>query len=232
MNFDDYNFDDEDRNSPPSAWKKWRIPIITVLGLGGIVAGVLAFAPKKASTPPRKPMEAIVSIAPPPPPPPVVQPPPPPPEPQVTQEIKQDEIVDTLEPDDPSTPDEATTAGPAGNDAFKLAKGNGRGSGNKPANPFRKTGQFDKYALGLQSSIQEAMRRNPTTARSTMSVVVRIWADQAGRITRATLVEPSGNAQVDEALRGSALVGLQIQAPPQGMPMPITMKIAGRRPQG
>jgi TonB family protein len=64
-----------------------------------------------------------------------------------------------------------------------------------------------------------------------MTVTVRVWVDSAGRVTRAILAGSSGRAELDSALKNEVLAGLQLQSPPpEGMPMPIVMRISAKRP--
>jgi TonB family protein len=87
------------------------------------------------------------------------------------------------------------------------------------------------YAGQVQSRVVSALRNNKRTRAAGMDLKVRIWADASGRVTRATLAGSSGDAAVDRAIKDEILTGLQLdQAPPEGMPMPIVMHIAARRP--
>ena len=64
-----------------------------------------------------------------------------------------------------------------------------------------------------------------------LNLTARIWLDASGRITRATLTGSSGNPDIDAAIRTEILTGLQLQAPPpDGMPMPIVMRLKATRP--
>jgi protein TonB len=91
--------------------------------------------------------------------------------------------------------------------------------------------RFGAYAGQIQRSISEALRTNRRTRSASLSVKVRIWADANGRVTRAALDGTTGNPELDRALRDEVLTGLQLPAPPpQGMPMPIVMRITGQRP--
>ena len=55
--------------------------------------------------------------------------------------------------------------------------------------------------------------------------------DASGRVTRATLSGSSGDPGIDAAIREEILTGLKFQAPPpDGMPMPIVMRLKATRP--
>jgi protein TonB len=62
-----------------------------------------------------------------------------------------------------------------------------------------------------------------------MSLQVRVWPDSGGRITRAQLVGSSGNPAVDQAIKNQVLTGLQLQAPPADMPVPIVLRLTARK---
>jgi TonB family protein len=60
---------------------------------------------------------------------------------------------------------------------------------------------------------------------------VRVWVDSTGRVTRASLEGSAGDAATDAAITKEILTGLQMQgAPPEGMPMPIVMRLKATRP--
>ena len=51
------------------------------------------------------------------------------------------------------------------------------------------------------------------------------------RVTRASLVSSTGDPAVDAAIKADVLTGLQLDAPPpEGMPLPIVMRLTARRP--
>ena len=112
--------------------------------------------------------------------------------------------------------------------------GVGTGGGNgKPGGSGRIGGgsKYGWYAAKVQTAIDDALRSNASTRSAVLSLQVRVWADAEGRITRATLVGTSGNPATDTAIKNQVLTGLQLpQAPPAGMPMPITLRITARKP--
>ena len=91
--------------------------------------------------------------------------------------------------------------------------------------------KFGAYASQVQSRVVDSLRNHKKTRSAAMNLKVRVWADSTGRITRATLSGTSGDATVDRAIRDEVLTGLQLQAPPpEGMPMPIVMRLSATRP--
>jgi outer membrane biosynthesis protein TonB len=61
-------------------------------------------------------------------------------------------------------------------------------------------------------------------------VKIKIWSDLTGRITRVRLADSTGDVAVDEAIRTDALLGHQLPDIPEGMRMPIELRLNLRRP--
>jgi TonB family protein len=119
-------------------------------------------------------------------------------------------------------------SGPA--DGFGLGR-NGDGMVGGGGGGGRGGSRFGWYANAVIKAVTEALRKNPVTRDASFTVKVRIWADVAGRITRAKLAGSTGNLALDDAIRGGVLTGFQLpEAPPEGLPMPIVMRLTARRP--
>ena len=114
------------------------------------------------------------------------------------------------------------------------SSGNGIGGGNAIGGNGRGGGgsKFGWYAGQIQSKVTQAMQRNPKTQKASLArLEVRIWPDGTGRVTRAELASPTGDAAMDAAIRDQVLTGLQLpEAPPAGMKLPIVLRLAARRP--
>jgi TonB family protein len=119
-----------------------------------------------------------------------------------------------------------------GPDAFGLAKGGGSGMiGGSGTGKGGKGSKFGGYASKVQGSVVQALRNHKKTKSATLNVTARVWLDATGRVTRATITGSSGDPATDAALRNEILTGLQMQAPPpEGMPMPIVMRLKATRP--
>jgi periplasmic protein TonB len=209
---------------------------IVVVAVIGVVLFNKMFSGQK-SAPPRKAQE-MVMIRPTPPAPP---PPPPPPPPQTPQEAPKEQMleqtpVDEAEakPEPQEAPSPAMGTNVQGNgapDGFGLS-GNkagflGGGSGGGKTNGSR----FGWYANLVVKSVTEALSQNSRTRNASFNIKVRIWSDVGGRVTRAKLAETSGDPAIDEAIRSEILNGFQLkEPPPEGMPMPIVMRLTARRP--
>lgn len=139
------------------------------------------------------------------------------------------------EPEPPSDPAPLSTgvAGDGPPDGFGLGsagRGNtigGRGSGSGSG----ARSKWGWWASGVQNSIADAIRTNRRTKGANLRVEARIWSDATGRITKAKLASSSGDPDVDRALENEVLTGLRLkEPPPDGMPMPVVMRLTARRP--
>ncbi len=172
----------------------------------------------------------------------IMTPPPAPPPPPPEQKIVQERMVDQPLMENPE-PKPAEQAAPAPNEVGTNIKGEGAGDGfglsgngnagfavGSRANASAGSG-WGWYAGQVQSAISDALRQNPRTRLARFRVVVRVWPDLTGRITRAQLGSSTGDPALDATIREQVLQGLQLrEAPPDGMPLPIVMRITAARP--
>ncbi len=183
----------------------------------------------------------VVNIIPPP-------PPPPPPEqkmleqPKVTEEAKMlEQPLDEKPPEKPAD-DPVKDAkseeppGPLALDAPATGPGDSFNLGSKVGgSPYGGRGgggsKFGWYASIVQTQIEAAIRANERTKNAVMQLQFRIWADNTGRISRVELVNSSGSAEVDAAIRNDVIGRLTLrEPPPNDMPMPINVRATGRKP--
>ncbi|RYI12699.1 MAG: hypothetical protein EON48_13020 [Acetobacteraceae bacterium] len=130
-------------------------------------------------------------------------------------------------------PSEDLGTGITGGNGPDMGLSAGGGGGRIGGSSRRVSGsKYGWYAAKVQSSIADALRRNPSTRKASFSgLQVRVWPDSSGRITRVQLVGSSGNPAVDQAIRNDVLNGLQLsQAPPADMPTPIVLRIKALKP--
>ena len=152
--------------------------------------------------------------------------------------VEQEPVAaDEPPPEAPSAPEEPSAdigTGLTGGDGngFGLTSGGGNGNGRRGSiGGGVNASKYGWYAAKVQSSIRDALSRNPSTRSATMTLQIRIWPDSNGRIIRAQLVGSSGNSAVDQAIKNNVLAGLQLpQAPPADMPTPIVLRISARKP--
>ena len=229
-------------SAPPAKKRKRKEfnPLPWVILVVATLCGAIWFVSRDSKST-RKPVASNdtmeITLAPPPPPPPVTPPPPPenePPPPEEAEMIEQEVVQDDEPPPEDAAPEPPSDvdlgAGSPGGSGPSIGGGGG-GSGSRIGSRRGSGSKFGWYAAKVQSSIREALGRNPSTRSATMSLQVRVWADSNGRIIKAQLVGTSGNPAIDQSIRNQVLTGLQLpQPPPADMPMPINLRITARKP--
>jgi periplasmic protein TonB len=216
------------------------IAIIVVVAVG-IVVVMMLFSRDNVPSPRQVRELTVVTIVPPPPP-----PPPPPPQQKVPEqqmieqpkmvepEIKEDKPVDQPKPD--ASRDDAPPPGPLALDAKGDGPGDSFGLGGNPGGRGLLGGggggsRWGWYASMVQQQIEAAIRANAKTRNAVMTIRVRLWADETGRISRVQLASSTGDAEVDAVLRDQVFPGLSLrEPPPKDMPMPMVTRITARRP--
>lgn len=228
------SYDPEEEN--PTFMERHRVPLsiaaVLVIGLG---VTTLAKKFSKQGGESRKGMEMVSVRLPPPaptPPPPAATPPPP-------QEMKQEQKmveqapVDEHEekPKDEPPPSAAISTGIKGDgSADGFGVGGGNGNGLIGGNAARQRSKWGWYAGLVQTSVSDALRRNPQLRSASLSFKVRIWSDATGRVTRAKMSGASIDPKIAQAIQ-DALTGVQLkEPPPAGMPQPIVMRVSAKRP--
>lgn len=145
--------------------------------------------------------------------------------------IEQEPVKEEPKPEEPPPEPQMGTSIKGAPDGFGLSgsgSGMGTGIGGKGSGSRSKWGW---YASAVQGSVMNALRAHKLVRTASMTVTVRVWVDSTGRVTRATLAGSSGRAEIDSALKNEVLAGLQLQSPPpEGMPMPIVMRVTAKRP--
>jgi protein TonB len=172
----------------------------------------------------------------------LVRPPPPPPkppeekppEPEVKEEVK-------LEQPAPETPQPAD-APPPGADLGVDADGTGDGDGfglvgKKGAGDLiggggggSPWGRYDALLNeALSAAFQQALARDKALKGKNYKVIVKVWIDSSGKVTRAALVDSTGDERADEVLRDalSSMRALR-DAPPTDMPQPVKVRVTSR----
>ena len=189
-----------------------------------VTVGVVAFATQYLSqdAKPEKKVVQVQLFRPPPPPPPKVEEPPPP----VQEEVKLPEPEPVAEaPDVPDMPGPLglDADGVAGSDAFGLM---GRKGGR---DLIGGDGPYRSYANHVKDALLDYLSSKDDVRASTYSIVVQVWIGEDGRLGRYEIVGSSGNAKLDEALQLALQdLGKFDQAPPEGMPQPVRLRIKSR----
>jgi len=213
--------------SPPRPAMPKRVLLHAVVAIASLsVLSLLAWyvqalVSNKPQSEKRQVAIAIKIIRPPEPPP---EPPPPPPE-KVQEQLPQDRPEEKPVEQAPQTAQLGLDAeGTAGADGFGLVgNAGGRdlvGSGNGP---------FVFYAGMVKDLVQDTLSNVERVRRSKYSISVRVWIASDGRIERASLVQSTGDHELDGAIeRALSQTGKIREAPPIEMPQPITLKIVSR----
>ncbi|MBR1087501.1 TonB family protein [Bradyrhizobium manausense] len=108
------------------------------------------------------------------------------------------------------------------------------GGSDNPAQsdaPRSRGNRWGAYASAVQSALEAGMKANARTRGKSFEVRCEIWVDPKGHVTRVELAKPSGDADIDAALRNEVLPRLALPAPASDMPMPVKGHITARLQQ-
>jgi hypothetical protein len=236
-------FEDEDdlfadTGPPKPLWRRIGVPMAIAVAV--ISTGVTAVELMRGSTPVARPHqdEHITRIMLPPPPPP---PPPPKPPPPTPQKMTQDKPREQPSPQKASVPKAAKVPSPpaavttsiTGPGPGSLAAGNGGGGdciGSGCGSGDGTGGDNDAYYGGLvKSQIEAALRHDDALRYAKFKLRVTFMLDGAGHVTRASIVEFTGDAdvkaEIDRVLRAVSTN----DTPPAEMTSKVfTVSITGR----
>lgn len=220
--------EDDDRDDGSARrWVPWLGGGVILVAFCGMVYALVSSL--GGTAPPPQPKVQQISI--------VQPPPPPPPPPEIEPRPPEEEKVEVPEPEpepEPVAEDQSDEPPPgedlgldadgvAGSDGFGLrAKKGGRGLiGGGDANRW--------YAGVVQTDLQRLLAGIDDLRRGRYSVIVRIWVDEDGRVTKSELVGSSGDGELDAAIRRALDSDTRLsQAPPSELPQPIKLRISSR----
>lgn len=201
---------------------RWLLGI-AILALAGIILwslqGLFSGAPPKHKGPPK------ISLLP-------DRPPPPPPKPEEKRpeppKSEQKEVKLEQPRNVPQQPSESLKMeGAAGDGPSAFQSGS---VGNEDLSRVG-TGDlggsaFSTYAQVVKRRVEQSLGRVNGLRGAPYKVEVRVWVSPAGAISRAELVNSSGNAEIDALLRSSLkeLPNLA-ELPPAGMPQPVRLRL-------
>ena len=218
----------EEKQQP--AWLRWGVVLLCLAA--AVMLGLWLKNFLSSDEPPKKQgLQQITLIKPPPPPPPPEQKPP---EPVVKEEIKisepDPEPMDKAD-EPPPGPDLAVDAeGTGSGDAFGLVGKKGGADligGGRGGNPWAWYDGIVNEAIN--SAFQEALAREQALKDKSYKVVVKVWIDPRGQISRVVLADTTGDAKIDELMK-DVLQNLRAirEAPPAAMPQPIKIRVTSR----
>jgi TonB family protein len=218
--------------------RKVAIGVLGVAIFAGLAALGVIFL-EGDSMPKRHVVTTITTVKLPPPPPP--PPPPPqekPPEPQKIEEpkIKEPDPIkpEVRKPDPlPSPPPLGLgfqgEGGPGGYGDIGVAGGGtgvGGGSGTRSG-----PGDMERWYAGvIVGDLEKALQRDERTRRRSYRVVIQVWLDGSGGVTRTQLVSSSGDAEQDRAILAVVDEHVFREPLPAGARQPIQIRLGGRRP--
>lgn len=216
------------------AWLRWggvALGLLLALLVGLWLRDILV-----SDKPAKKPTIQKITLVRPPPPPPPPKPPEKPPEPEVKQEVKVPE-PEQPQPKEaeapPPGPDLAVDAeGTGSGDGFGLVGKKGGsdligGGGGGKGNPWAWYDAIVNEAIN--AAFQSALSREQALKDKNYRVVVKVWIDPTGAVTRAQVVDSTGDARVDDLLK-EVLRNMRAlrDNPPQDMPQPIKIRVTSR----
>lgn len=214
------------------SFRRW-LPALVVIIAMVLVSALIWMAIKEFATPSQgKKKRVIQEIS-------LLKPPPPPPPPKVEPPPKQEiqEKMDVPKPDQqPDKPADAPPPGPdlgvdaeggAGGDSFGLV--GKKGGGDLIGGGGGIGSRFAWYGALIKDRIQEAVTRDKKLREADYRVMVNVWVDASGTVTRAELLSSTGNAELDNALK-LALRNLPPlrEGAPGDMPQPVKLRITAR----
>jgi periplasmic protein TonB len=219
---------EDEEDETVSFFRRYRTALILITVAVAIAVFLMRMVSGTSSSGRRESAVVAISLPPPPPPPPVQQPPP---EPKMMEQqtFQPEEKPEEEPPKPPDQPPLGTNIkGNGAENGFGLGTSGGNGLGGQGSGSSR----FGWYAGKVQSRVAEALRGNRKTRTAEMAVEARIWSDATGHITRAQLAGSTGSADLDTAIKNEVLLGLQLsEPPPDGMPMPIVLRLTAKRPR-
>lgn len=220
--------EDPKEEQKPASWRRWAG--VAVCGFVLVGSGLWLKHFLGDDTPHKKPsLQQITLIKPPPPPPPPEKPP----EPVVKEEIKlaepEPEPMDQAD-EPPPGPDLGVDAeGTGAGDGFGLVgrKGGADLIGGSRGNPWA---WYDAIVNdAVNSAFQDALARENALKDKTYRVVVKVWIDANGKVSRIAVVDKTGDPKVDELIQ-DVLKNLRAlrETPPADMPQPLKIRVTSR----
>jgi len=200
------------------------ISLAVVAFVGGVV-WLTVSSMGDAGKPTKKPIQQVQIIRPPPPP---ETPPPPPPEVEEV-EVPEPEAPepDVADADQPPPGDQLglDADGVAGSDGFGLL---GR-KGGRDLLGAGGSDQYRWYGQILKNDLIDKLAEIRDIRRDRYSIVVSLWLAPDGRIQRFSVVKPTGDKALDQALVAALeSLGKVSEVPPPGMPQPVRLRIVSR----
>jgi len=222
--------DGEDANTMQLWLKRIAIGLLALLVLGAIGYGISKLMSGGAT---HKKQVTTIKLLPDPPPPP---PPPPPKEPPKEQPKEQPkEAPKAPEPKPAETPpaENLKMEGAAGDGPSPFAAGavsNDYKGGDVKTIGSDGGAKFNWYAGLVKSQIENALEKDKNITQGQYKLVVNVWIKSNGDVERLDLVQSDAKDDVEQAVKAALNSMPRIrEAPPEGMPQPIKLRISARK---
>lgn len=230
LNKTDDLMQDDELTSPAKAWlKRVALLLVALLVLGAIGYGLKQLMSGGA---PQKKHITTIKLLPDTPPPP---PPPPPKEPPKEQPKEQPKEIKVEQPKPAETPpaENLKMEGPAGDgpSPFEAGAVNNDYAGGDVKTIGSDGGlKFNWYAGLVKSEIERALQKNKKLTNGQYKLVVTIWVKPNGDVDKLEFVQSDAQDGVEQAVKEAldAMPAMR-EAPPEGMPQPIKLRITARK---
>ena len=221
---------DDETESKVSIWLKRILIALVVLGvLGGIGYGIKSLM--SGGAPQKKQVTTIKLIpdTPPPPPPPPKEPPKEQPKPDAPKEVK----IEQPKPAETPPAEQIKMEGPAGDAPSAFAAGavnNDYKGGDVKTIGSDGGAKFNWYAGLVKSQIEATLEKDKKLAEGQYKLIVSIWLKPNGDIEKLAVLQSDAITEIEQAIK-AALDSMPAmrEAPPEGMPQPIKLRITARK---
>jgi hypothetical protein len=92
--------------------------------------------------------------------------------------------------------------------------------------------EFSRFLGGVQTAVMAALCRRPETRPGTFRLAMQFWIGGSGAIENPGLLNSTGMAERDAAIADALTRVAFGEAPPAGMPQPVTMVLRAGPPSG
>jgi TonB family protein len=223
--------------SPGKGPGRFIKPVVIAVVLAGLAALIWHFASdtagvKRATAP----QVTTVIPLPPPPPPPQQKPPPE----KIKEEVKTplDRPTPTPKPAEapkPSDnePKQMTMNAPAqaGTDSFNIGAGDGSGMVGSGGGGRFGNASYSQYMVYVLQRAIEQDKGVQDAGGARFAGNLNLWMDAAGRITKVTVAQSTGDPKIDAAVVAAVeSLGKVDEPPPPGTPYPVLVKLLGHKP--
>ncbi len=90
--------------------------------------------------------------------------------------------------------------------------------------------KYNWYAGLIKNQIENALEKDKKLTEGQYKLVVSVWVRANGDIEKLEVLQSDANAEIDQAVKSAlgAMTSIH-EAPPEGMPQPIKLRITARK---